>query len=202
MVLLPFVYLAYVWNSLPEKVPIHWNIEGEIDRYGSKLEMALLVLLLPLVTYLMFLIIPKFDRKNKLDEMGGKLNSIKFVLTVFMVLVSLFVIYSSKNESTTNTNYIILLIGVLFTLMGNFFKTIKTNYFIGIRTPWTLKNEMVWKKTHELAGVMWFVGGILIILLCLIFTQRPNLILFLTITGTVTLVPIIYSYFKYKELSK
>ena len=200
VVLLPFAYLMYVWPHLPEKVPLHWNINGEIDRYGSKIELGALSLLLPVVTYLVFLVIPKIDPKKKLDKMGRKLSSIKFLLTTFMAVLALFIIYASKNQSMTSPNYILLLIGVLFVVLGNYFKTIKANYFLGIRTPWTLESETVWKSTHRLAGKMWFVGGILIVISSLILNEQQNLIVFLVITGIITLIPIGYSYVTFKRI--
>ena len=133
IVLLPFIYLAYIWNQLPEKVPMHWDIKGEIDRYGEKMELIIIPILLPLLVYIIFLIVPKIDPKNKLNKMGNKLQIIKVLSTTFMSILALFIIYSSKNQSFTNPNYIILLIGVLYIILGNYFKTIKANYFIGIR---------------------------------------------------------------------
>jgi uncharacterized membrane protein len=86
--------------------------------------------------------------------MGNKLQTIKLLLTTFMSILALFILNTAKNESFANPNYIVLLIGVLYLVFGNYFKTIKANYFIGIRTPWTLENETVWKETHKLGGKM------------------------------------------------
>ncbi len=194
IVLLPFFYLGYLWNDLPNKVPIHWNMKGEIDRYGDKLELLLIPLCLPLLTYVIFLIIPKIDPKNKLQRMGGKFQKIKFLLTIFMSVLALFIVYLAKNQSFDNSNYIVLLIGLLYLILGNYFKTVKANYFIGIRTPWTLENEMVWKKTHKLAGKMWFVGGMIVVISSLLLDNQVNFKLFIIITGIISLVPIAYSY--------
>lgn len=202
IVLLPFIYLAYIWNELPSKVPMHWNIKGEIDRYGDKTELLIIPFLLPLLVYLIFLVVPKIDPKNKLNKMGGKLQTIKFLLTTFMSILALFIIYTAKNQSFTNPNYIVLIIGVLFIILGNYFKTIKPNYFIGIRTPWTLENETVWKKTHKLGGKMWFIGGILIVILSLILSKSLNFTIFMIITGVITIIPIAYSYLIYKNERK
>jgi uncharacterized membrane protein len=199
IVLLPFIYLAYIWNQLPEKVPMHWDIKGEIDRYGEKMELIIIPILLPLLVYIIFLIVPKIDPKNKLNKMGNKLQIIKVLSTTFMSILALFIIYSSKNQSFTNPNYIILLIGVLYIILGNYFKTIKANYFIGIRTPWTLENETVWKKTHKLGGKLWFVGGIIVVLTSLILDKEPNVTIFLIITGIITIIPIVYSYIIFKN---
>lgn len=202
VVLLPFIYLAYIWNKLPQEVPIHWNIEGEIDGYGNKGMLILVPILLPLLVYVIFLIIPKIDPKNRLNQMGNKLQNIKVLLTIFMAVLALFIIYSAKNQSFTNPNYMILGIGVLFIILGNYFKTIKPNYFLGIRTPWTLESETVWKETHKLAGKMWFVGGIVIVFASLVLEKQQNLIVFLTVTGIITLIPIVYSYLKFSAEKK
>jgi len=202
IVLLPFLYLAYIWNQLPEKVPMHWNIKGEIDRYGDKIELIIIPILLPLLVYVIFLVVPKIDPKNNLNKMGNKLHTIKVLLTTFMSILALFIIYSAKNQSFTNPNYIVLLIGILYIILGNYFKTIKANYFIGIRTPWTLENETVWKETHKLGGKMWFIGGIIVVLTSLILDKKPNFIIFLIITGIITIIPIVYSYIIFKKEKK
>ncbi len=202
VVLLPFLYLAYYWNRLPSRVPIHWNFQGQIDRYGSKMELLLVPILLPLLIYLIFLVIPRIDPKQKLKSMGNKYQRIKSLVTIFMSLLALVIIYSAKNKSLANPNYIILLIGVLFLIMGNYFKTIKTNYFIGIRTPWTLEDEYVWKETHKVAGKYWFAGGLIIIVSSLILNKTANFTLFLSIAVIITLIPIIYSYVLYRKTHK
>ncbi len=202
IVALPFMYLAYTWPQLPEQVPLHWNMKGEIDRYGSKWELLMIPFLLPVLTYLIFLVVPNIDPKDKLNKMGKKLGSIKFLLTTLMSILALFIIYSVKNASLANPNYIVLLIGVLYVILGNYFKTIKPNYFIGIKTPWTLENETVWKATHQLAGKMWLVGGIIIVLSSLLADKQTNFILFIAITVIISMVPIAYSYLKFNNLKK
>lgn len=202
IVLLPFIYLVYIWNQLPEQVPMHWNIKGEIDRYGDKVELLIIPILLPLLVYLIFLVIPKIDPKNKLNKMGSKFHKIKVLVTIFMSILALVIIYSARNQSFSNPNYTVLLIGILYIILGNYLKTIKSNYFIGIRTPWTLEDERVWKETHKLGGKMWFIGGILIVLSSMVLDQKTNLILFLIITGIITIIPIIYSYIRFKKKTK
>ncbi len=199
IVLLPFLYLGYIWNQLPDKVPMHWNIKGEIDRYGEKIELLIIPFLLPLLTYIMFLIIPKIDPKNKLNSMGNKLQSIKFLMTIIMSALALFIIYASKNESLANPNYLVLLTGCLYIILGNYFKTIKANYFIGIKTPWTLESESVWKQTHKLGGIMWFIGGIILVITSLTLATKLNFTILLIITGIITIIPTVYSYLLFKK---
>jgi len=202
IVLLPFVYLAYLWNQLPEKVPLHWNIKGEVDRYGDKIELILIPILLPLLIYVILSVVPKIDPKNKLDKMGNKLQAIKFMLTTLMSVLALFIIYTAKNQSFTNPNYLVLLLGILYIILGNYFKTIKSNYFIGIRTPWTLESESVWKATHTLSGKLWFVGGVVVVLTSLVLDVQTNFSIFLIITGIISIIPIVYSYFIFQKEKK
>ena len=202
IVLLPFIYLAYLWNDLPNKVPLHWNIKGEIDRYGEKSELIIIPILLPLLIYFIFLVVPKIDPKNKLNKMGSKLQKLKFLLTTFMSILALYIIYTAKNQTFTNPNYMVLLLGLLYLILGNYFKTIQANYFIGIRTPWTLENETVWKETHRIGGKMWFIGGLIIIISSLMLEQQINFIVFLVITTIITIIPVIYSYLKFQNLKR
>lgn len=197
---LPFIYLAYEWNSLPQQVPIHWNHKGEIDNWGSKVSLIWTLVSLLIVPYFLMLIIPKIDPKNKLATMGGKYEQIKLVFLTFLTGLTILIIYSSKNEEIANPNSILILMGLLFIILGNYFKVIKQNYFIGIKTPWTLENEQIWKMTHRMAGKLWIVGGLLIVILCLILPSTMAIWVFLTITILISLIPVGYSYFKYKEM--
>ena len=199
IVLLPFVYLAYIWNQLPAQVPMHYNIEGEIDRYGNKSELILIPIMTSLLIYLIFLAVPYIDPKKQIQKMGGKYDTLKFIITTFMSLLALFIIYTAKNQTLTDPDYILLGCGVLFLILGNYFKTLKANYFIGIRTPWTLESESVWKATHKLAGKIWFLGGLLIILSCLILDGKTNFIVFMCITAIMVLVPVLYSYLLFRK---
>jgi len=202
LVLLPFIYLAYLWNSLPEKVPIHWNYKGEIDDWGTKYSLIGIVFMLTVFTYVLMLVIPKIDPKKRIELMGGKYYQIKFVLVTFMSVLALFIIHSSKSQTLSSPSMVFVLIGLLFMTLGNYFKVIKQNYFLGIKTPWTLESEEVWKLTHILAGKLWTVGGLLMIIFSLVIPEEINFYFFIGITAIISIVPIVYSYLKFKELKK
>lgn len=196
--LLPFVYLAYIWNELPKEVPMHWNASGEIDRWGDKSELFMMLFMLTGITYFVFLIIPYIDPKQKLQNMGNKLNNLRLILGLFMSALAIYILYSVQ-QKTSNPVLIFPLIGLLFAFLGNYFKTIKPNYFIGIRTPWTLENEEVWKKTHLMGGKLWFVGGLLMAL-TFVLPNEIQLYTFLGITAVISIVPIVYSYLEFKKI--
>jgi len=95
-------------------------------------------------------------------------------------------------------------IGLLFAFLGNVMHSIKPNYFVGIRTPWTLENDETWRATHRLAGKLWFTGGIIIAVAMLVMHPPANVFAFFSITAILVLVPVIYSYryFKAHQLNK
>lgn len=202
IVLLPFIYLAFIWNTLPEKVPTHWNYKGEVDHWGDKFSLIGLLFMLPVLVYVLLLVVPKIDPKKRITLMGGKYYQLKFLLVLCMSLLTLFIIFITKNQSFLSPNLSYILIGVLFMVLGNYFKVIQPNYFIGIRTPWTLENTEVWKITHVFAGKLWFIGGLTIVLGGLIFENNSFTIAFLSLIGVLAIVPIVYSYVKFKEIEK
>lgn len=197
---IPFIYLAYLWNSLPEKIPIHWNIKGEIDGWGTKDQLLVILLALPVLTYVLFLIIPYIDPKKKLKNMGNKFGHIKFFLVLLMSLLAVFILYSVQHQNGSNIKWAYALMGFLIVGLGNYFPAMKPNYFVGIRTPWTLENESVWKATHKMGGKLWFFGGLLMTLLVLALPTESSFVVFMTGTAVLALVPIIFSYAKYKAL--
>jgi uncharacterized membrane protein len=200
IVLLPFIYLAYIWNNLPEQVPMHWNLNGEIDDWGSKNSLIGMTFLLPVLTYVLLMVVPKIDPKKRIEAMGGKYYQFKFILVTFMSALALVIMYISNNQKLSNPSMIVILLGILFVFLGNYFKVIKQNYFIGIKTPWTLESEEVWKLTHLLAGKMWVIGGIVIVICSLVIPENLNFYFFIGITLVISIVPTVYSYLIFKKL--
>jgi len=202
LIALPLLYLALVWHKMGEKIPLHWNIQGEVDRFGSKYTLLVITTLLPFTIYFLFKLIQRFGPKEKLEKMGRKFNSLKFILMLFTSVMMLFIIHSSIQGAVAKPTFIFVLIGLLFATLGNYFRTLQPNYFIGIRTPWTLRNEAVWKSTHELGGKLWFVGGLLIALLSLISISQTSIIINIVILSVITLIPIVHSFIHYRKLKK
>lgn len=199
LILVPFIYLGIIWSSLPKEVPIHWNALGEIDRYGSKFILLLPPLLMPGLIYLTFALIQRFTEIEKVAKMGKKLKTLKFLMVLFMSVLSMLIIHSSKEGLVGQPTFVFVSLGLLFTVLGNFFRTIQPNYFLGIRTPWTLKNVDIWKSTHELAGKLWFSGGILIALIALLSSSQFASFSIVLIIILIAIIPVIYSYLQSKK---
>ncbi len=197
---LPFIYLATIYNSLPQEVPIHFNWRGEADDWADKTMLFLLPAGLGLFIYFLMLIVPSIDPKRKIQEMGSKYFNFRLILTIFFSILSIYLIYVTKEGSLQNPNILGTLIGLLFIMMGNYFQTVRPNYFIGIRTPWTLENEQVWKKTHRLAGKIWVAGGVVIMILGFLLSNvTAMLIAFFSIVFIIVLIPVVYSYLEFQK---
>jgi uncharacterized membrane protein len=199
ILLIPFIYLYYIWSDLPAKVPVHWNMSGEIDRYGNKAELILVAFILPVLTYLIFLVIPLLDPKKKIQLMGDKYHKLKFLVVLITSLLTLVIIYSSHKQVTSDINIVFGILSVLFIVIGNYMKNMRQNYFMGIRTPWTLENEQVWREVHHTASYLWVVGGMLLLLLSLIVPFEPFAFIFFSITLLIAVGPIVHSYILYKK---
>lgn len=195
--ILPILYLGYVWEDLPAQIPTHWNLKGEIDDWSNK-NSSIYFSLLPIVTFLIMEVIPKIDPKNKLKQMGNKYTQFKFIIVAFISVLIISILFISKEQNVADFK-IELIIGALFMALGNYFQAIKHNYFIGIRTPWTLESETVWKKTHQLGGKLWMIGGLIIIISSLALSREYSSYTMLFIISIITLMPITYSYFEFKK---
>ena len=202
LMLLPFIYLAGIWESLPDTVPTHFNAQGEPDGWGSKATLIWLPMVLIFPTYILLELVPMIDPKNKLGAMGKKYEHLKMIVLALLSALSVVIIYSARQgQLGMNPGFLFALFGLFFALIGNYFPAIRHNYFVGIRTPWTLESETVWKRTHRMAGHWWVVGGILIVIASLLLDKQWVFPVFISITLVITLVPIVYSYLEFKKLS-
>jgi len=197
---LPYIYLATIWNELPERVPTHFNLEGVANGWSDKSTLLFMPGALGIGIYFLMLLVPILDPKKKIQQMEGKYYNLRLILTIFFSLLATYLLYTGKAESL-NSNLLCVLMGALFAMLGNYFQTVRHNYFIGIRTPWTLENEQVWKKTHRLAGRLWTAGGFLIAILAFLINDRQVVsILFGVILFIMVIIPLVFSYTEFQKI--
>ena len=191
-ILLPVFAGVVLWNQLPEQIPAHWNIQGEIDGYSSK---PFSVIGLPMI----LLAIHWFTICVTLADPKKQNHSEKILHLVFWIVPALSVILSAVTYSTAMGKgvrmelFISVLLGLLFGAIGNYLPKCKQNYTIGLKLPWTLHSEENWNRTHRLAGWLWVIGGLLII------SAGFFNLMWLTLTAPLlmALIPTIYSYILY-----
>lgn len=199
----PYIYLYFIWQQLPDRVPTHFNFQGVADAWSGKTFLLFIPTGLSAFIYLIMLALPYIDPKKKISDMGEKYTSLRFVFTVFFSMLSFYLLYVTKAGSIKNMSLLFALIGIMLAVFGNYFQAVRPNYFIGVRTPWTLESEQVWKKTHHLAGRLWMAGGILIILLSFIISNNLALVIvFTSLIAVMALIPIVFSYIEFKKEKK
>lgn len=203
--LLPFALIALAWPYLPEKVPTHWGIDGGADRYGSPATLWLLCAInLPLCLGMQFL--PKLDPKKANYEKFQPYYDFFAPLVPLIILVCTAVTLSeSLWPGRVNVARAIgLMIGVLFLITGNIMGKVKTNWFMGVRTPWALSDPDVWNKTQRLGGWTFFLSGLAAVALSLLAPVKVFFFVFfaILIIGIALTCFMSWKWFKDKESQK
>ncbi len=189
------------YPSLPDQVPIHWGTNGA-DGYQSKGTAFLTLHALMIGIYLLLIVIPKIDPKKKNYQYFSKAYSItNLSLIILFFLINMMILLISLGYEIPMENLAGPLVGLLFLIMGNYMQQAKQNFFFGIRTPWTLTDETIWRKTHRLGGRLFMLGGILI-MLTLFLPASYELFIILSVTALVAAVPIGYSYILFRNMDK
>jgi len=192
----------YFYANFPEQVPTHWNYKGEIDNYSSKAFAAFFFPALNLGLYLMFLGLPYLDPKKERYQQFAKVYHVfKTVFVIFMTFIYFLTGAAGLGYPVSIGSIMPFSIGLLFIVLGNYMSKIKPNWFMGIRTPWTLSNEEVWNKTHRIGGKMFIAMGLIMVIGTFIPNNEYWKIFPFAIIAFV-FIPIIYSYLAYRKLEK
>ncbi len=199
IIAIPFIYFAVLYPHLPAQIPIHFDIHGNPDNYASKAAYWWIISSMTIGLYLIMLIIPLIDPKGKIKQMGNKYYILKLILVGLMALLSIISVYVAANPKVKINFLIMITIGLMFLVFGNYMPSFKPNYFIGIRTPWTLESEENWRRTHRFGGWLWAITGLLVIILTVIGVNAIVSIILLTIAA---FTPLVYSFIIYLEQKK
>lgn len=199
IIIAPLIYILAMWGRIPQTVPMHFGIDGEPDGWGAK-ETLFILPGVNIFIYLLLFYLPAFDPKRKDKPFPeGSFYKIRLATTAFLSIICGFITYVSITGSKVSMHWLPALIFLLLALLGNFMINIKPNWFIGIRTPWTLSNDNVWRKTHQVGGRVWFYGG-LVGLACSLFL-KPEYTMGLLVAFALgsALIMVGYSFWLYKQ---
>ncbi len=191
----------YFYAQLPDQIPIHWDAQWVINGYGSKLNTLIGLPLMSLALLLLFTFLPKRDPRTKnYENFFLARETMQSIILSFLTYIYCVIIYIVLHPDVSIMPLMLWGMGVLFLIMGLLMRHVKTNYFVGIRTPWTLENEEVRNKTHKLGGRTFGIAGLCILLN--LFIQVKLVRIFIWGIILAALVPAIYSYVIYKKLQK
>ncbi len=198
IVILAFILGWYFYPLLPAQTASHWNAAGQVDGYMSGFWGAFLMPVVVLGMWLMFFIIPRIDPlKNNIEKFRKYFDGFVILILLYMIYIYGLTIAWNLGQQLNIVLWMTPAMAVLFYFIGVMMKHTERNWFVGIRTPWTLSSDKVWEKTHRLAGLMFKIAAVVSLLGVLFPDQAIYFILIpIAIAG---LFPVIYSYFIFKK---
>ena len=158
-----FALAAYAWGGAPDRMPVHWGLSGQPDRWGGKFEALMLAPLIGLALYLVMTFMPRVDPgRANYPLFIRAYHSVRLLMLLFMTAMQVGLVLVARGVAVDMATYVPLGTGALFVVLGNLLGKLRPNWFIGIRTPWTLSSKLAWTRTHRAGGWMFIVLGLLL----------------------------------------
>ena len=194
LIALMFLAAAVAWSAAPDRIPVHWNAQGQPDGYGGRAEGLLLLPATALGLYVLFLVLPWIDPfRVNYASFSGAYTVMRMAVLALMVVLYGAIHLMLRGYAVDFTQIVPVAIGALFVVLGSVFGRIRRNWFVGIRTPWTLTSEVSWTRTHRLGAWLFPLLGVL---LALAGVVRTGWWLWVVVVGSllVTGTLFVYSY--------
>ena len=194
----PLLALAALWKDLPARVPVHWNLQGQIDAWSSKPSLILMPLV-SFVTIVLLHFLPRLDPKLRRSpgghgHMQNAMAMLRLALAAFFAAIFAMQVATALGHALPAGRIVPSSILLLLAIFGNYSANLRPNYFAGIRTPWTLENPATWRATHRLGGRLLFFGSITLLALQFLVSERVFFILFMTSVGLLVVWAFWYSW--------
>jgi len=200
-IIISFIMGVYLYSLMPLEMASHWNSQGEVDGYLPVFWGLFLIPLISLGVFIFFLLIPKIDPLTK------NIEKFREYFDWFILLIILFLLYIHSLSIYWNLGYrfnmgkmVVPALAILLFSIGIVLKKSKRNWFLGIRTPWTLSNDIVWDKTHKMGSKLFKLAAVIILLA--MFSPQYSIWMILIPIIVIAIYLVIYSYFEYKQIKK
>jgi uncharacterized membrane protein len=198
IILLSFILSVYFYPQMPEQVASHWNAQGQVDGYMSKFWGLFFMPFVLVGLALLFLAIPRIDPlKANIEAFRKYYDGFVILFLVFMLAIHFQVILWNIGIQISPNVMMPIAVGLLFFYAGILCENAKRNWFVGIRTPWTLSSDRVWDKTHQIGGKLFKVAGVIAFLG--VFFQNYAAFFILAPVLVVTVYTVVYSYVEYQR---
>ncbi len=200
ILILPFILIALYWNAIPDQIPLHWNMRGEVNRWGSKSSVFDAPLINIGIAFLLYYL-PRIDPlKSNYALFPRAYRMVRLVIAAFLFAIFLMTISSALGLGIDPNMFVYIAVPLLFLVVGNFMRNFRQNFFAGIRTPWTLVNQQVWEQTHKFAAWLW-TGGSLVIIIIRLLAGRWEYFpyVFMGYIGVLIVIPIVMSYIYFRR---
>lgn len=203
LMIAPLLMVLLVYGKLPEHVPMHWSIDGTVDRYGNKSELFLLAGMNVFMGGL-FYVLPKVDPKRRnYDRFQGAYEWMILWILGFMTVVMGITLAETMHPGRFDIAKVMCaMVAILFIFLGNMLPKIKRNYFTGVKTPWALSNDTVWNKTHRLGGKCFVISGVLMLISAFLGSGKIMFGVTMAVIVVIVALPMIMSYIWYQQEMK
>ena len=201
IILISFVIGFYFYPQMPDKIASHWNAQDQVDGYMPKFWGLFLMPVISIGLLLLFMLIPKIDPlKKNIEKFRKYYNWFVLLIIIFLFYIYLLTVLWNIGFRFAMSQMMLPSLGILFYYIGILLENAKRNWFIGIRTPWTLSSDKVWDKTHKIGSKLFKIIGVIAFLG--IFFQKYSIWFILVPILLVAGYLIVYSYFEYQKLGK
>lgn len=197
LVLPPLAAGLLLWNRLPEQLPMHWNAAGEIDGWGSRLMVVCAEPLFLLVIHWVCVVACFIDPKNK-GQNRKALGLVLWICPAVSLLAGFMTLSAALGMGLQIEKLVLIFLGILFIVTGNYLPKCKQNYTIGIKVMWALDDEENWTATHRFASRLWVGCGVAILLLAFLPWAEVSLWISLGLVLLASLASVLYSYIFYR----
>lgn len=189
-----------LWDRLPNMMASHWNVNDQVDGYMPKVWGVFMVPLIALGMFVLFLVIPFIDPlKANIAQFREAFNLFIVLIVAFMVYIHALTLFWSLGYTGFKMSTSMLpAMGLLFIFIGFMLRKAKRNFFIGIRTPWTLSSDRVWDETHRLGAILFMGSGVLAFIGGMLGGNLAFWMLMIPLLGS-TIFLIVYSYVLYQR---
>lgn len=188
-----------VYSRLPERMPTHWNMSGDIDGWSSRLFGAWLIPLIMAAVWFIMRALPHIDpRRANYEKFSGMYEALIILTLVFMLGLHLALLAAATGTQMDLTRIVLASVGAFLGVIGFLLPKAHPNWFFGIRTPWTLTSDIAWERTHKLGGPLFVLIGALTVVTAVVAPQLTVWVLMLSVIG-VTFFLFAYSYKAWKE---
>lgn len=202
MIILTIGVGAFLYPGLPDQIASHWNTRGEVDDYMGKFWGVFLLPMVLVGLYIFYWLIPKIDPlKANIEKFRPAYNAIWLTIATFLVYIFALMMAWNLGYRFDFALAMVPAMALFFYLIGELIGKAKRNWFVGIRTPWTLSNDIVWDKTHRL-GAKLFKAAAVIALLGLFFRGQAAFLIVIVPIVAIAIYTIIYSYLEHRKLPK
>ncbi|CAG7644796.1 SdpI family protein [Paenibacillus allorhizosphaerae] len=186
------------YNQLPETMATHFGVDNEVNGTMSRGALIITLILLGLLPVLMRVARYVDPKRANYRQFSKAFEVSRVGVTILLTVIGWMIIAYNLGNHVDMTKVVMFVIGLFFAIMGNYLTQVKHNYMFGIRTPWTLANEEIWRKTHRLAGPLMMIGGVTS-LITLFFSGLAAVLVFLIVILIASIIPVFYSYMLYKR---